>query len=532
MTDLGFVAGTPLPMLVASTPLRIKTLVIKDFRAFGGREPFVVDLDGRNLLVYGENGSGKSSIFHALDEFFSVSLAGWPERRRRFNDLRNRFSGLGIDDGYVEVIFDDGRPAARWSNSEHPVDINGGSDSRVRNGAYKKAILDYRSLLNTNYRFADGEVNLFEVCVEVLLRDYPAVHQGREHPLIDLWRRLNGYLGRKQLRERDISEMSLLAVSFNEGFRNALASVQARVELLLADLGYPDLVLTALTLAGVSYNRARARAARRFSGKQVTPTLTFRGLEVTSPQTFLNEARLSALALAIYFAGRQVCAPTLQADTPRLMVLDDVLIGLDQSNRMPVLRVLEEHFADWQIVLLTHDRVWYEMARGFLADHTGWSALELFEKPRPDGGTIAVSGPALTIVKPKSIDAVAANLKSARTFHGHGEYAAAAVHARIAFEISLKKRCEKNAIPVRFKDDPRELSTNDILIAIEVWLDDPSRTAKKAAVAASISDIKLWRKVVLNQFSHSTPVSLTAAEVLGAIDAVEALHFALKNHLK
>ena len=55
------------------------------------------------------------------------------------------------------------------------------------------------------------------------------------------------------------------------------------------------------------------------------------------PQTFLNEARLSALALAIYLAGRQVCADTLQADTPRLMVLDDVLIGLDQSNRLPVL---------------------------------------------------------------------------------------------------------------------------------------------------------------------------------------------------
>ena len=84
---------------------------------------------------------------------------------------------------------------------------------------------------------------------------------------------------------------------------------------------------------------------------------------------FLNEARLSALALAIYFAGRQVCAATLQADTPRVMVLDDVLIGLDQSNRLPVMDLLADEFEDWQIVLLTHDRAWFEMARAYHRRH-------------------------------------------------------------------------------------------------------------------------------------------------------------------
>src|SRR5215813_5970014 len=43
--------------------------------------------------------------------------------------------------------------------------------------------------------------------------------------------------------------------------------------------------------------------------------------------------------------------PPLQGwpDYPKLLVLDDVLIGLDMANRMPVLDILRQYFADWQI---------------------------------------------------------------------------------------------------------------------------------------------------------------------------------------
>ena len=51
-------------------PLRIKRLTLTDFRAFPGPAPTHFDLDGKNLLVYGENGAGKSSIFHALGGVF------------------------------------------------------------------------------------------------------------------------------------------------------------------------------------------------------------------------------------------------------------------------------------------------------------------------------------------------------------------------------------------------------------------------------------------------------------------------------
>jgi len=50
--------------------VRLTSIEIKDFRAFKGI-PLKIDLTdkGKNLLVYGENGSGKSSLYLALRDF-------------------------------------------------------------------------------------------------------------------------------------------------------------------------------------------------------------------------------------------------------------------------------------------------------------------------------------------------------------------------------------------------------------------------------------------------------------------------------
>lgn len=433
------------------------------------------------------------------------------------------------------MTFEGDAAPVRWDEKGHPADTSGypakPADARVTNGAFRKAALDYRALLDTNYRHGNGAVNLFDICARVLLRDYPVVHSGKEERLFDLWRRLEPLPSMQRMTDADRSSIQVLAKSFNDGLAEAIEALWPKANAILKDLGWEDVELKALEFKTVRFNWDRLRKNRRYLDCEIEPKLEFRGKGLPTPQTFLNEARLSALALAIYFAGRQVCAKTLQADTPRLIVLDDVLIGLDQSNRMPVLRMLDEHFAGWQIVLLTHDRVWYEMARFHLADRDDWAAVEMFEEKQPDGTPMPIAGPVKPLVKPASIDAIAANIATASKFHGMNEYAAAAVHARVAFELSLKKLCERKGIPVRFKTDPRELNTEDLLNAIEAWLGETKRAAMKALVEPAIKSVRLARKVVLNQFSHSTPVSLVAAEVIGAIDAVDALHKAFKAHI-
>jgi energy-coupling factor transporter ATP-binding protein EcfA2 len=515
----------PLPIPPTIKPLRIKSLTLNDFRAFAGPGPVKVELNSKNLLVYGENGAGKSSIFHAIDEFFSGALPNALARRQRLMMLKNIFSKAPDDDVFVEVEMDDGIVPARWSKQSHPVDTYPQADARVVNGAYRKAALDYRSLLDTNYRHGSGVVNLFDLSMRVLLRDYPALHNGREERIVDLWRRMEPMPAMQRMWEADKTNIQALAASLNAALSEALEALTPKANAILTDLGWGDVELESLTMPGVRFEWQRLRRNRRYVGLEVTPKLKFRGEELAFPQTFLNEARLSALALAIYFAGRQVCAATLQTDTPRIMLLDDVLIGLDQSNRLPVLQLLDKYFHDWQIVLLTHDRVWFEMARFHLADRGDWNSLELFEEIEPTGGSRPV-------LRPQNIDAVASNLTIARKFFAAREYPASAVHARVAFELSMKKLCDEKSIAVRFHLDPRKTSSEELLNAIDLWLKAPKRATIKATIDPAIAQIKMWRKVVLNPFSHSTPVNLAANEVDGAIDAVEALHAVFKPLIK
>lgn len=522
-------AGTAINIATSSPPIkpiRINKITLCDFRAFAGPEPVTIDLKSKNLLVYGENGAGKSSIFHALNEFFSVAEPFASARRDKLFELKNIFSGKPEDDVLVEIEFDDGGDVAKWNNKRHPVDASPGkADSRVVNAAFRKAILDYRSLLETNFRHNKEDINLFEVCMNVLLRDFPAPHNGKGETLVELWQRVRNRPYHKPLRESDKTEIRALCSSINGALDGAIKALLPIANQFLVELGWGEVSLKSLQLAGLNFKDARLVRDRRLLGEKITPVLEFLGQELPKPQNFLNEARLSALALAIYFAGRDLCARTLQPLTPRLMVLDDVLIGLDQSNRLPVLDVISKRFSDWQIILLTHDRVWFEMARMHLQPESDWTNIEMFEGKEPSGGV-------RPIIRPENTDAVTENIAKARSFHANHEYPAATVHARMAFELVLKKVCDKKSIPVRFHIEPRQLTTDELLTAFERWLSEPARSAIKPNVDPAISSIKMYRKVVLNPFSHSTPVTLAANEVLGAIDAVDTLKTAIQTHLK
>jgi hypothetical protein len=51
---------------------------------------------------------------------------------------------------------------------------------------------------------------------------------------------------------------------------------------------------------------------------------------------------------------------------------DDILIGLDMANRMSVLRLIENLFGQWRVIILTCHKAWFEVLKARL-DGTGWS---------------------------------------------------------------------------------------------------------------------------------------------------------------
>lgn len=502
-------------------PLRIKRLTLADFRAFPGPAPTDFNLDGKNLLVYGENGAGKSSIFHALSGFFSL------KPKQPLREHKNVFSDQLDTNCRVSVEFTDGMAPADWTVSKHPgaVDLSvpvdnwykyfyRNADSRVVTVALRRTCLDYRALLDTNYKHRDGEINLFDIAVEHLLGDSPVVVEGGQNATIgELWAKV---LKAKPSRHTyaAITRINQACLEFNSAFRNAIPALLPHINALMQELGWHDVELKRFQTPGLTYNNARLKQNRAIEGQVLTPELTFRNHPLRTPQIFLNEARLSALGLAIYLAGRLACTPTATTEALKLLVLDDVLIGLDHSNRLPILDVLRKHFSDWQIVFLTYDRIWFEMARFHLGNSGQWKCLEVYE------GEDAVRGIPAPSVRTTGGQAAKACLDQARAFLADHHTPAAANYTRTAFELALKSFCERFEVPVKFKNDPRQLDTDKMLSAVEGWF---KAHAGKGFLAGVVERVKLFRNVVLNPYSHASPPNIAPAEVEGAIAAVENL---------
>jgi len=516
-------------------PLRIKRLTLTDFRAFPGAAPAHFDLDGNNLLVYGENGSGKSSIFHALAGFFSV------KRSRNLQSHKNVFSGEPETGCSVNIDFNDGAPSASWClqttsgafnaaafnshaiggagpiRERHPAAVSGGNDARVIQTALRRACLDYRALLDTNYRHGDGSVNLFDIALERLLADYPVpVAGGVARTIGELWQAVEQAKPAKH-GPRTLARVNQACADFNSAFNQALTALHPLVGSLLGELIGADVTVAPFVFGGITYTAAYYKSARVFAGQTLTLDVSYRTHKITAPQNFLNEARLSALALSVYLAGRLACTPAATSNALKLLVLDDVLIGLDHSNRLPVLDVLHTHFADWQVVLLTHDRIWFDLARGRLPEEN-WVCCEVYE------GDPAATAP-MPIVRPTMNRPAKALLQKANELLKLGYVEAAANYARQAFELGMRIACEVIPIEMPFKQSSQDHKSQELLDKLVKWK-VKGRLAKQGITQNTWDDalhrLQMFKNVVMNPYSHPSSPNIPKQEVTDAIAAVTA----------
>ncbi|WP_279483822.1 AAA family ATPase [Aureimonas sp. SK2] len=491
---------------------RIKRIEINDFRAFPGPTPVAIDLDGQNLFLYGENGVGKSTIFHALDGLFAYGMSK-AELAGALRDQANRFTPEDKrGHGTVSVTYDDGNDAAVWSAASHPIETQPGpADPRIVNAAWTKAILSYQSLLATNHDHGD-EINLFDICVDSLLRDYPLVGGDR---LGEVWRRLTDMLERGQIRDAQLAQINADSRMFNDGLTEALTAILPLVDPILDQLGHTDIRVRALRPKRIAYNNSASKDGRGYDDCEVIPEITFHDAPVEYPQYFLNEARLSALALAIYFAGRKLAERQAVNDMPRIMVLDDVLIGLDQANRIPLLDVLAEEFRDWQVIVLTHDRVWFDIARQYQRVGKADKFWAYWQLHQPRDHNFA---PLATNVD-SSVAAQA--LTTARQFLKDGHLHAAGNAARLATEFALREFCAVKDVMVPYVAPPAFLPASKFLECIE------ARDTEKH-YASIIESVRMYTTILLNPLSHGGTPEGFPSEVRGAIEVVDKLLFSLK----
>lgn len=512
--------------------MKIKTLSLTDFRAFPGPAPAVFELDGKNLLVYGENGSGKSSLFHALKEFFHPAI-------HPIAPFKNQFTQGNGGICSVEVIFSEGTKAT-WSGRTLAVIPETKKDDMV-GASLRASALDYRAILDTNYLHnfdsklyltaADDlkipkvprRINLFKVAVDSLLGGFlvtPASGAVTQTTIRQLWSEVEKktQLIGQHATSKSSPSVNRTCLAFNQGLNTALQQLNPFVQPILDAMGYPDLIVDNLSFGGLTAVHDRLRNKRYFAGQELWLDVQFRTVSPYEAQNFLNEARLSALGLAIYLAGRLALVQSAAPDALKLLVLDDVLIGLDQSNRIPVLDLLESKFRDWQIVLLTHDRLWFETARARAQLTDAWNVVELFVNSEAEASYRPT-------VASRENDVVEDYLKRATVHLGNSDWRASAVYARSAFEMWLKLQCAAHSIAIPFSLEPRKVDASVYFNAIGKWADN---NQSKPAFAGVLNVLALYRDTVFNPGSHSYPTSMSGGEQRAAIAAMRFVNGASK----
>ena len=483
--------------------MKITKLELVNFRGFPGTAVYDFEfLNAKNLFIYGENGSGKSSLFLALQEFFNNRRGAKP------------FSGFKNDNdpanpaGRITLHFDDGTMHTWTDGADRPV-----STTPIVQTARQVGCFDYRSLLETNFTHKTDAVNLFYIAVNTLVPHMEVPVGGRTVRIDDLWQRVRSVKPANH-RGRNIKKCEDALKMFNEGFEPIVTPLIDKATQLLATYFDSQLSLAA------SYRKVRYNeVSRQYENTDLMLSVRRDGAELLRHHNILNEARLSAIGLVIYLAGLLLSVPWT-SQYPKLLVLDDVLVGIDMANRVPVLRILKEQFADWQIVLMTHDQVWYEMVM-MESGASKWSAYELW---------LADDG--VTPTHRKYGCNVDFFLDRAQGHLGNHDYRAAGLYARAGFEWKVKGFCDKRAVAVPYSKDPRKIKIEAAWVAAKKRaVDDANSTGdatQRPHLEMLFAAVDSAKKVVLNPLSHSTPQPLAHNEVQEALDAVIALKFFLE----
>ena len=488
--------------------MKITKIEIKNFKAFRG--PDVIDLGrkGQNLLLYGENGSGKTSLYEALKFFLESS----EDESIKFN--RNIFINDEADKGYIKLHFTPD-PKLNKDNYEWSEDVEDVQEHTlvqpIIDASKAKGFLDYKDLLKTNYPHdRKNSVNVFDLLINTLLKNVVNDQAVPTRSFYEQWTNISDLLSSAQDVTEDIEDLRAQIDSFNIGLANQLVELQTKASENLRKFGYENTsVALDFGFQGIEYSRED----RTLNYQNIPLKVKFLDKDLTAHYLFLNEAKLSAIALSIFLAGFQLQPPS----DLKILVIDDALIGLDMSNRLPLIDILEERdFAKYQIILMTYDRIFYEMVKKRKSEDKNWKAAELY-CGKVDGYEIPI------YLEDKTY------LEKAREYLDANDCKACAVYVRTAYEATIKEYCEKNNIGVKYRENRNELDSNDFWTVIkDRKVTDPrSKKERRLLKLALVKKIELARKFTLNPLSHANIVNIPKKELEDAIEAVEWLEDAL-----
>ena len=401
---------------------KIKSIEFVNYKAFYGEGEYnkLFIPNGSNVLIYGENGSGKSSIYEGLKQFFNSS-------DNTIEVIPSKHISVP-DEIIIEVGTDNERTVLNKVNvtltfelddNEECISVFGREETTtfdalfIRRANLLNSFISYRELLKTHlienlkdrYEFRKKFAHLL---IETLLGK--SINSVTNQPYLNNWRELF------RPRARRENKINLLE-RFDRGLIGDINKINSILNFLLK---YFDKDLEIQIIhhnAYIEYDYIinslyNTRGYQNYPEYEIDLRVSLFGNEIEvgdeNHLTVLNEARLTALAISIYLAS--IITRSQENFDYKILFLDDIFIGLDMSNRLPLIEILskfkkpiieqevnpitgqiEENillienqiqfeeqpfFKDYQIFITTYDKHWFEIAKNSLNDN--WLSVELY----------------------------------------------------------------------------------------------------------------------------------------------------------
>lgn len=394
----------------------IDEVEISNFKFFpaidGDNKP--VKIDGKHLLIYGENGSGKSSFYWALYTLLECANKPNKEEIEKYFEYDGDESLLNInatqlpapnekkaENAFVKIRLKDDLNAD-YIISYDEVDIRTKLEPQISN--FASDFINYRTLYSAfNYAHSE-EVDLYHhfkytVFPYVKFDDPCKIWRKNKttgnweeetvqeaNPIIEFLENGAFYTVNAKdkkvytLTKEQVKEVKSSLKKIKETLHKLITHINTKGNEILKNLGYTyldffveDIEKTKETVGTVSYSSPKIRILLK------NKTYDGQVSKVHRIHSFFNEAKLTAVSLAIRLAVLEKKPVDAQV---KILVLDDLMISLDMNNRTKVVDyVFKNYLSKYQTFFLTHDKSLFDFIQLKIAewDKIGnWEIKEMY----------------------------------------------------------------------------------------------------------------------------------------------------------
>ena len=518
---------------------KIKNIKLNNFKFFFGEQN--LKLDKKHTLIYGENGSGKSSIYWALHCFLHSTLKADVASVQKYflpisqsdESIKNRYaqdadkSGVSITLEHLDY--------ERYANINAEISnniVNTQTNPDIKLMALSSELINYKVIYNMYLATNKDTIKLFSYFEKNILEfiDFDkelTTISGRKisRNSLEWWRYIKeGMQPYTTMADPNYGIFQGHVTDFNQHLQDYLQLITGEANRILHDYFKEDFTIKFRYTPAV-YNdfkygddgrpHGRTRTTKAPEIELIVELPNVGGItsnKIERPHSYLNEARLSAIAIAIRLA---ILRERYIDNAPRIMVLDDLLLSLDLGNRSALLKIILKKYAPlYQLIILTHDRVFFDSVLKHLTDDerkNNWRILEMYETENGDKKV------------PKVVTYQSSLSKAYAYFKGDNypiDYNACGNNQRQALEEIFKEQFKVYSI----RNEKNELiNTNELMIG--ECITRARDMYKNIGFDTNLLDeLDIHREQSLNPSSHHNPQSnFYKSEIKRTFEIIELL---------